>query len=195
MEPSQQNQFDFITDPSQGQRSGGPNFGNKKRQITIGIIFSLIVLSLAIFVGTLLFSKDNSDIDGLIKVQSYQIEIDRVLTLGQKNISDTQIKQRLGTLQTVLLSDQNQLSGLLSGRGAEVTPLQLAAQKDSKTDTALTEAVKLGNHDETLQKTVNLLAEKYYTALKSAKEIAISDKEKALIDTSLNNIDLIFKAD
>ncbi len=40
-----------------------------------------------------------------------------------------------------------------------MTALQISAQKDKKTDTALETAIKLGNHDEEFQDTLNLLDE------------------------------------
>ncbi len=193
MQPDKQNQYNFILDPSQGQRSGGPNFGDKKRQKIIGVVFVLVALLVVVLIASLIFSGGNSNNDGLISLRAHQTEIGRVITLGQKNISDPQVKQQLGTLKVIMTSDQKQLASLLSTRKVEVTKLQLNSKKDKNTDTALSDAIKTGNHDETLQQTLKSLVEKYYNTLVTAEKQTSSAKEKSILNTAASNIEIIYK--
>jgi hypothetical protein len=195
MEPNQQNPYEFITNPEHGRHFRGPNFGSKKRQIFIGIIFAVVVLTLSTVVGTLLLNSGDDKNENLINLEAYQTEIDRVITLGQKAVVDPQINQQLSTLKIVVSSDQKQLSELLLERNVKTTALQLSVQKDTKIDTALDNAAKIGNFDETLQQTIDSLAKEYYTALTNAKKDAVSKKEQDLITLAINNIESIFQVD
>jgi len=191
MEPNQQPSYDFITNPGQNRKPGF-GMGGKKQQMAIFAIFSLVVLFVAIWVGSLLFSGGGGANEGLVSLQAHQTEIDRVITLGQANIADPQLKQRFSTLQATITSDKKQLSGLLSNSGVEVTALQLSAQKDKKTDTALENAIKLGNHDEELQEIINTLADRYYSAMSNAKKTSLTKNGSNLLATAISNIETIF---
>jgi len=191
MQPNNQNSYDFILD--QQQRNGGPSFGNKKRQTILGVLFVAIALIIVGIVASVIFSGGGAANDGLVSLNAQQTEINRVITLGQKNLDSPEIKQQLGTLQTAIISDQKQLSALLSARGVKVTKTQLSSKKDSTTDTALADAVKSGNHDDVLLESVQTSVQKYYAALTSAKTAASTNKEKSIINTAMANVETVFK--
>ncbi len=195
MQPNNQNPYDFILDPTQNQRSGGPNFGSKKRQKIIGIIFVLTSILVLIVVVSSILSGGGSKNDGLVSLQAYQTEINRVITLGQKNVADPAIKQELGTLKAVITSDQKQLSNLLSARGVVSTKLQLNSKKDPTIDTALSDALKTGDHDEILQQKLKSLVGNYYDSLTTAQQQTSSSKEKIIVNTATSNIEIVYKAE
>ncbi len=188
------NPYEFITNPEQPKKSLGPNLGGGKRQYIVFGLFVAVILVIVMVVVSVFFSSSGGG-EKLITLKSYQIEIDRVLGLGQSKISSQAKKQQYATLKAVLLTDTNSTSSLISKRGVKPKPEQLAIKKDTSIDKKLDEAVGVGRFDEEYLKTVDGLVEDYYKDIKQAKIDAKTKTELSQLETMQNNIELIFQAE
>ena len=192
MQTNDPSKYDFLLNPDKGQTRAAPTFDTRRKQIIAGTVFVVGVLTVVAIVVSLLFSSGGGNNEPLINLGSYQTEIERVIGVGQKNISDPEVKKQLGAYQTAILSDKNQLQSLLTQRGAEVTAQQLAVRRNSANDTALTDALVTDTHDQVLQSILQTLTNQYYADLRTASANASTTTEKRIIDTAIANVETVY---
>ncbi|MCA9328157.1 hypothetical protein KC959_00135 [Candidatus Saccharibacteria bacterium] len=190
MQP-QQNPYDFILDPQAPKKGPGlaPTDGKKRLVLIIGFLAGVAVV---LIVGvSILFSLGKANNDDLIRVRARQVELGRIIEIGLKNSTDADQRNRLTTLQATLATDQAALSDLLSKRSVEVTKLQLAAYEDSDRDAELETARQNGKLTDTLSAVIAELSSQYYKELKGSLAEATTDTEKSILQTSIDNLELV----
>jgi hypothetical protein len=188
MQPN--SQYDFMLNPD--PRNSGPIYKGDKKRLALGILFVLVAIIIVIVIASIIFAPDNSGNERLARIEGRQTEIDRVITLGQKNITDSELKKQLGTFQSVVLSDMRQISDLLGARDFTPQKGTIGSFKDSKSDSALTSALQTDTHDSELLDIVEDLTDGYYSELTEARTNAVSNRERGLLDRAINNVETVF---
>ena len=191
MQPQNENPYGFIFDQGKQKqpRSLQPRSNTSKILMSIGFIAGVIIIVIIGLNVVLSIGKANNE--DLINVRANQVEILRVIELGQKNVSDIDLRNRIASMQATISSDANSLSDLLKKRKVKIESLQLNALKDEDTDEALDTALQNGSgHDEILLKKIEELSNSYYTSLKTAKTDVESKSESDILDKAITNIEL-----
>lgn len=182
-------QYDFILNPQQSKKPAGMQFQSGKNKILI-IVGFLAGLTLVLVIGfSVITSLGKPNNQNLITIQAYQTEIKRVITLASKDIKDLSLKYRVATMQSVVASDQKQISDLTTKRKVEITKLDLGAKKDGDIDTALNAAKQDGTFDDVLLNVIESLTNDYYKSLKSALADASTKTEKDLLQIAIDNVE------
>ena len=191
MQPQNENPYGFIFDQGKQKqpRSLQPRSNTSKILMSIGFIAGVIIIVVIGLNVVLSIGKANNE--DLINVRANQVEILRVIELGQKNVSDIDLRNRIASMQATISSDAKSLSDLLKKRKVKIESLQLNALKDEDTDEALDTALQNGSgHDEILLKKIEELSNSYYTSLKTAKTDVESKSESDILDKAITNIEL-----
>ena len=145
MQPQNENPYGFIFDQGKQKqpRSLRPRSNTSKILMSIGFIAGVIIIVIIGLNVVLSIGKANNE--DLINVRANQVEILRVIELGQKNVSDIDLRNRIASMQATISSDANSLSDLLKKRKVKIESLKLNALKDEDTDEALDTALQNGS--------------------------------------------------
>jgi hypothetical protein len=188
MQPDQ-NQYNFIMDPSNGKRSGGPSFlQNPKNRILAGILFIFSVIFILIIGFSIISSIGKKSNDSLITVAAYQTEIARISSLGLESAKDSSVRSKLATISAFIETDSKATISYLSSNGTKLSKQQVALALDKKADEKLETAAQLNKYDETLLQIIQEKSSSYKSALKQALNDASTAKEKQILETAANNI-------
>lgn len=190
MDPQNENPYGFIFDPSKQQRPKKLNLQSGRSKILVSVGFVAGVIIAAVIGFNFILSLGKASNTDLVVVRAHQVELQRVIEIGLKNANDLTLRNRLSSLQSATATDAFALSDLLKKRKVEITKLELAAQKDDKTDAALEAGAQDGSHDEVLLSIIEKLSNGYYGALKDAKLDVASNAEKELLDKAIKNLEL-----
>ncbi len=182
------NPYDFITNPSQHTPKSSINFGGGKNKIIITIVFAVVTL-IVLFLGiSFLLSISKANNEDLITIRANQTELIRIIELGNKDATDTALKNRLASLQALVSSDESRLTDLMKKRNIEVTKIQLNSEKNEEVDSALESAKQQSNYDEVLLDEISNRSNEYYNALKSSLSEATTNTEKDVLNTAIDNL-------
>jgi beta-lactamase superfamily II metal-dependent hydrolase len=189
MQPDNDNPYEFIFGQGKQQRPPRyqPRSNANKILLSVGFVTGVIIVLVIGF--SVITSIGKAGNDDLITVRAEQTELTRVLELGLKNVTDITTKNTLASLQLSVDSDSASVGSLLNKRGVKIDKVVLASKKDADTDKALETALQNGSHDSVLIKTINSLAESYYSSLKTAKQDVESTTEKELLDRATTNLE------
>lgn len=188
MQPDQ-NQYNFIMDPSHRKPPTSFPFGSGKNKIIAIVGFLSIVAILIVVAFTVISSLGKADNGDLISVRQQQTELKRVIGLSQKNVSDIGLKNRVANLEATLASDVIQLQKLLTIRKVTSTKLELSAAKNTSIDQSLENAKKDGTYDVVVSEAIQDVSNSYYKALKNALAGATTNLETSILETSIKNLE------
>ena len=189
MDPNQ-NPYEFILDPSQQKKSGGPSFiQSPDKRTIVGIIF-VIVTIIFIFAGfSLISSLNKQDGSKLANVAAFQTELIRVSDLGLAESTDANTRAKVSTLRAFISTDLNSMSSYAESAGLEITTVQFSTSDKEKINTALESASTRNRYDEELLETLDELSQKYKTSLQQAiNENTTSTVRKSVLETAAENI-------
>jgi hypothetical protein len=182
------NQFDFILDPTQ-KKAGGPSIlMDPKKKILVSVMFVLTVIILLIIgfsVFTSLSKKNNS---ALVDVYAYQTEIARVTGLGIAGAVDPAVKIQTSTINSFISSDLKNTTDFLAKSGKKTTKLEAASKLDSKLETNLKAATTRNSFDQEFKSALEKTSASYKIALKKALDNAGSQSEKKMLQAAADNI-------
>lgn len=191
MQPQNENPYGFIFEQGKQKqpRSLQPRSNTSKILLSIGFIAGVIII---VIIGlNLVLSVGKANNEDLVTVRANQVELLRVIELGQKNVSDIGLRNRIASMQASVSTDAYALSELLKKRDVKVESLKLNALKDEDTDEELESALQKGSgHDDVLLKKIEELSNSYYTALKNAKLDVESKSETEILDKAISNLEL-----
>ena len=191
MQPQNENPYGFIFEQGKQKqpRSLQPRSNSSKILLSIGFVAGVIII---VIIGlNLVLSVGKANNEDLVTVRANQVELLRVIELGQKNVSDISLRNRIASMQASVSTDAYALSELLKKRDVKVESLKLNALKDEDTDEELESALQKGSgHDEVLLKKIEELSNSYYTALKNAKLDVESKSETEILDKAISNLEL-----
>lgn len=191
-----ENPYDFIfkQDKSAVPAGGpGPNkFGTSNRQMIIFGGFVVAVLVIIAIIFTIITSANKDDGLEAISVRAYQAEISRVLDVGNKNVTDTQLMKKLVTLEVSLLTDQTKLNGVLATKGVKPSDVQLAQHRRTARDTEITNSLQVDRHDQVFEDVIDKLVQDYYRAIRTAQSAARTNSELSTLTSLQDTIDIIY---
>lgn len=193
MDPQQQPDFNFIMNPQQQQKPGMFAGSGRSKRLLISILFVGGVITIVIIAASVLLSLGKANNQDLVDVKNWQLELTRVIELGEKDVADPTLANRLVTLKAAVTSDQKALDDLLSSRKVKIPKEQLGTKKDGDIDKDLETAKENGGFDEALQAAIENVANDYYASLRSALTDTTSQKEKALLETAKTNLETTVK--
>lgn len=171
------------------KQSGGPN-STAKRLLVAVVIGGVIIV--AMIVGfTLITSVGKANNDDLVTVQAWQTELARVIELGQKDISDRALANKVTTLELSLSTDQSAIGGLLQERGVKVEKSQLSSKKNADIDDDLEAAKQSGNFNTAFTQAIEEISNGYYASVKDALGDSASKKETDILNTAKTNMETI----
>ena len=189
--PSQQ--FDFITQNGQPSKKGSglplPHLP-KLDWIILGAVLGVIIL--VIIVSSLSGNKSGNSQNYLVALARGQ-EIIRVSTSIGQLTQDTPTQNLSATVQNSLTSEQAQLTSYLAGQKIKVSTVQLAADKNSNTDTQMQTASTNGNLSGVYASYLKAQLAVYETDLQQAYKNA-GPKGKVILSSAYNSAQVILQS-
>ena len=186
----QNNPYEFITNPSQQQKSklglpGGKN--DKLIRVVIILIAAVVLISLVMFVVNLLGSSQRKNVNQLVTVAQKQAELIRITEIGAKKAKTKEAKDLAITTQLTLISQQAALSDAVKKAGGKLDGKVLVLGKDSKTDQLLTQAEQSNNFDEVFLEKLKSELTEYAQSVKNAYDTSTSAKTKEALEIQFKN--------
>lgn len=184
----EQNPYDFITNSQAHKPAGGLNLGGGKNKLLVSVVFIAVMILILVVGVSFLLSLSKTNNQDLVTLRAQQTELLRIIDLGEKDVTDISVKNKLASLQALVASDGAKLTDLMKKRNVEPTKAELASLKDADADSALESAKQQGNYDQAILDQVASRSNKYYEALKSSLSEATTSKEKEILNTSISNL-------
>lgn len=186
MPPQQNNQYDFILNKQQPQRSF--NGGSKKARIILVVAGIIIFIILAVIANKILNAGDSAQTQRLTDVAKAETELIRVSTLGITTAKDRDTIAFASTVKLSVQSSQNQTKKLLEKRGINSKKFSklMPTSKNSKTDTQLIDAGRNNRYDETFMAILDKELIDYQKLLKAANDGGKPSEQKVLASSFAN---------
>lgn len=181
----QSDPYGFIVDQGASRRKSIGVPGGQKGLLMIALIGAFIVAILGIVYGIFFASK--SAAPELVDIAARQTEMIRICDIGISKAHSSTIKNAATTTKVTLLSDQERLVARIKSQKQKVDQKQLQIRKNTKIDTALTQAAQANNFDAAFTKELAKELGEYQTALKQAYDDSQSAKTKELLDSLFTN--------
>lgn len=183
-QPSQQNPYDFITNPGGPAKQPRLGGGSLKTRLLVVIGGLLALMILGSVVATVLSSSGRKDTTALKNLAAQQQELIRVAELGADKAVDYKTRSLAYTAKLSVTTQQQKLLAYLSGRGITVTKEELAAKKQSSIDKDLDSAAANNRFDEVFSATLDEELQDYATAMKTIYDSITSEKTKEILSES-----------
>ena len=188
MQPDNNNQFDFILDPTQ-KKTAGPSFlQDPKKRIVVSVLFVLSFLILIIIGFSVFSSLSKKNNSALVDVYAYQTEIARITKLGLVSVVEPSLKIKTSTLNTFIASDLANSTSFLAKSGKKVTKLETDSRLDPKLEKNFEAAKTRNTFDDELMSAIESTSTSYKLVLKKALDSASSQTEKEFLQTAADNI-------
>lgn len=188
MPPNQQNQYDFITSPSQNMSTGPAFLQNPKQRNIVVVVFVLVVITLVIVGFSIITSIGKGGNDSIIDTAAYQTELLRISSLGYEGATDPSVKTQLSTLQAFIGSDLANTTSYLATNGAKLSEKQSLKYYDLTVEQALEEATISNKFDEEIITIINQLSDSYKESLQKSLGGTSSETGTTVIQTAAENI-------
>jgi len=187
--------YDFIMNPAQAPKKSIIPAGNSmKQRLIIVAAGAVLLLIAAIVVIALISSAGKAGQADLVKAAQQQAEIIRVSKLGLDRARGSSAKNLATTTNLSMQSDQTALLAALKTQGVKVSNEELAAGKDTKTDTALITAEQSNRFDEAFTEAIQAQLVAYQKTLKTAYDSASSTKLKDALALQFEHAGLLATA-
>ena len=183
------NDYDFIMNPQTPQT--GPTMTGPKKLLAIVGLFGGAIVLIVIILTLVLAPKNGGSKEQLTSVIAHQTEVNRVIELGIDDVSDLPLKQRIATLNAVVLSDLQEANGIAASRKYKIEPLQRNSQIDTSVDGEIEEAKARRELDKALEVAVSAAASNYLRALNDASNASNSKAEKELYSNAIASLQTI----
>jgi hypothetical protein len=183
-----QNQYQFIIDPSQGTSSGPTFLQDPKKRNIVAVLFVTVIL-LLVFVAIAIFSSLSSkNTSAIIDVAAYQTELVRISTLGLKEARDPSVRAQIATMQSFTQSDLIQTTSYLSSVGTKFEKELTTLKLDTAIDKNLESAALRNTYDQEIIEALATTSTAYKISLQKALNDASSDEEKTILEKAASNI-------
>jgi hypothetical protein len=117
----------------------------------------------------------------------------RIADIGIKGGVDPGVVAYAQTTKSTVQSQQTKIVAYLTKKKIKLTPLILSAQKNTRTDAALTAATAANRFDTVFTDTITAELTNYASDLKTDYESASSKTTKDILATSYSNTTLLLK--
>lgn len=196
MQPNEQNPnpsvnpYAFMNTMPVVSKGSGPE--DKKRRIIIVAVAGCSLLMLIVIIFSLAVGGGPSNKVELLNLAKQQNELIRIAEIGAAKSHEAQAKNLAVITKLSLTTDQQPLIDALKAQQVKVTPKDLNAAKNTKTDEALTAAEQTNRFDEVFITTMQSQLTTYQKALKQAYDNPATGKKlKATLSTQYTNASLI----
>jgi hypothetical protein len=187
MQPNQ-DQYQFIINPSHGSPSGPAFLQDPKKRNIVAILFVSFIL-LVVFIAVAVFSSlSNRNNSAIIDVAAYQTELLRISTLGLKEARDPSVRAQVATMQSFSQSDLVQTTSYLSSVGTKFEKELTSLKLDSSVDKDLEAATLRNAYDQEIIEALATTSSAYKLSLQKALNDSSSDEETALLQKAATNI-------
>lgn len=190
--------YDFIMNPGGANNAAKapklPSGNSIKQRIIIVAIGVVLLLVAAIVVISLLGSAGKAAKADLIIAAQRQAELIRVSKFGADRARGASAKNLATTTSLTMQSGQAKLVAAMKKQGIKVSPEELAAGKNSKTDATLTAAEQSNRFDEAFTEQIQKQLTAYQSALKAAYDKASNQQLKQTLKEQYDNATLLTKA-
>ncbi len=187
MQPNQDD-FQFIMNPDTQTKSGPAFLQNPKQRNIFAVVFVLIILTVVLVFGSLLFSGSNEEVTGTSSIAAYQNELIRLSNDGLSKSGDPGLRARLTTLKSFLSSDYASTVDYLAINGVEFTKLLAASRQDPQAEVLLSTAAQRNQYDEVLQEILTNTIAKYKANISEELQNNPGPKKKILLNKIAENI-------
>lgn len=186
MQPDQ-NQYNFILDPSQPNKKPSALQNPKQRKI-MAVIFVAVVVLLVTVIAAVILSSGKQSNKSSVDVAAYQTELLRLTDLGLKSGKSTDVLGKIATLQAFISSDLSATTSRLAKNGTKLSPLQLGSKSSTEADKQLESASARGAFDEVILDVIESTSASYKQSLQTALNESSSPKFKEVLETAAKNI-------
>jgi len=187
-----ENPYDFIFKDDNQVATAKQPFGSKNRQLLIFGGFVVVVLLVVGVVVSLIASSGNPSGTEIVSVSAYQIEIDRVMEIGNKNVRSAELKKKLATIDLVLANDSAQVTSIVERNKIVATGIQLAQHQDSTSDTAIVNSLQSDDHDVVYEQIIDNLVAEYFASINAAQTAVSSKRDKETLSQVKTNVATIY---
>ena len=190
--------YDFIMNPG---GSGPPvknplvPSGNSMKQRIIVVAIGVVLLFIAIIVvASLLGSAGKAAKADLVSAAQQQAELVRISKFGVERARDASTKNLAMTTSVSMQSGQAKLLTALKKQGVNLSPAELAAGKNTRTDAALTNAEQANEFDTAFAEQIKKQLTAYQATLKTAFDKADSQQLKQVLTEQYDAAGLLLTA-
>lgn len=190
--------YDFIMNPGGSAKPVKnplvPSGNSMKMRIIVVAVGAVLLLIAAIVVISLLGSAGKAAKADLITAAQQQTELIRVSKFGADRARGASAKNLAMTTSLTMQSGQAKLVAAMKKQGVKVSPEELAAGKNTRTDAALTAAEQSNRFDEAFTEQIQKQLVAYQSALKAAHDKASNQQLKQVLAEQFDNADLLVTA-
>lgn len=192
MESEQPPPYDFIMNSGASPQKKGllPSGMSKKQRILIVVGAGLGLLMIFGIVFNLLFNRPDPALGASLKMAQKHVEVLRVADIGVKKAKSSNTRNLASTAKLSLQSSEDKIVAIAS-KGRKITPAQLNAAKDLKTDEELTTADQNNRFDEAFTETIHTQIRAYLTQLRTVYQVSKSKEDKKILDEVHNQLNKV----
>jgi len=174
-------QFDFMLKDSPQPKRGLVPAIPKTAKIILAAVLGIFLLVIII---ALISGRNKGSTQGIVSVMARNQEIIRVTDLAQQlQLEDPQTQALAATVSASLSSDKQRLLDYLNKNKAKASPAQLAADKDTNTDTSLQSASQNNSLDTAYIDYLRSALAKYQADVQTAYKASGPNGQKILSET------------
>ncbi len=189
IQPTNQNPYEFITNPSQtAKRKFLLGSNTQKSRILIIITGILILISVAVLAISLINNIGTNSADTYQALAQEQTELIRIADIGVSKATQSDAKNLATTTKLTLVSQQPTIFDLAKKAGVKTDAKSLALGKNPETDSLLTSAEQNNKFDEVFTKTLQTNLKKYQQNLKKAYDAGGTKKAKGTLSKYYKDI-------
>jgi len=186
--PPNQNEYQFILDPSNGVNGGPAILQDPKKRNIIAVLFVSVILLLVFTAIAIIASLGGRSTSAIVDVAAYQTELVRISTLGLADAKEPSVRAQAATLQAFMQSDLSKTTSFLASSGKKLEPTDAVLRRDSSIDENLASAALRNRFEEELLSSLQSKSSAYRVSLQSALNNSSSTEETALLQTALKNV-------
>ena len=192
MDPQQQNQYAFITEPTKvPKKSLFPSGGSSKERMLIVAGISLVVLLIGFGVYAVLGSVGSAQKQEWLKAAQQHEELIRISELGSKKAQNRETKNLAITTTLSLTSSQTSINSIAKTNGVKVDNKSLASGKNAETDAELKTAEQTNQFDKVFADILKKELTDYQKRLKKLYDEAGNKKTKDNLSGIYNNAEIL----
>ncbi len=188
--PAQSDPYGFILAPDQPKKPRFSFGGSLKRRIIVIVGIFVILIALTMVASSLLGRSGEAQSQKLSELAAAQTELVRLSTIGVDKATATETKSLAVNVQLSVESSRQATIGVLSKRGVKVQGKDLAAAKNLKSDTLLSQAARNNRFDQAFEELMHTTLANYQTLLRSAHDSG-SANEKKVFASTYNGVGLL----
>lgn len=185
-----QNPYAFLfEEKKKSKKTMLPRTDSKKQRIIFVIAGLTVLLILMTLVMNFLGKASGQNITDLKTVAKQQTEIIRIANIATTKSRDTKTNNLALTTSLSLTSSQTEVLAILKDSGEKMSVKDLAMNKNSATDAALTKAEQSNNFDSVFIEEITRQLREYQASVKKAFDSSSKKTDQATLQKAYNQVD------